>query len=233
MAYYVNTEISVKKGGRNATKMSKDDFIAKALEFESKYGEDYESDEFNENDFVNTIVWYALDNPESKLGKDFKGIEFDAENALSRGLESTKSSIPYIRAFAGGDWQYPLDFFIYHDGKQFRVYVPTKGNAYRKDIKRVFGDNEDLSAMENEGAITDGEYLANELLRTGQISQSFIDEIKQTESKYCKENGYNEEDSESYVYSALYGALINELEIQEDMIYEDFFSRIGEYEELS
>lgn len=42
--------------------------------------------------------------------------------------------------YAGGDWECPICIMVYHDGKQFRCYIPEKGNAYRKDVKRLFGN---------------------------------------------------------------------------------------------
>lgn len=50
-----------------------------------------------------------------------------------------------IGCYAGGDWQYPVTFFIYldQDGKTLRCYVPKSGNAWNWDTKEAFGEDDD------------------------------------------------------------------------------------------
>ena len=43
----------------------------------------------------------------------------------------------------GGDWEYPLCVFAYWDGKHVRAYIPEKGNTYRRDLKKAFGNEDD------------------------------------------------------------------------------------------
>jgi len=74
------------------------------------------------------------------IKKDFKGIEPDWENYDIIGKLRTVKGAPYIAMMVGGDWECPICIMVYHDGHQFRCYIPEKGNSYRKDIKMLFGN---------------------------------------------------------------------------------------------
>jgi hypothetical protein len=98
-----------------------------------------------------------------KIGDDLK-VEVDFENAeiepfVGLGdellgvrrvyLKHVKGSGPqYLSCIgmrAGGDWQYPVNFFVYldQDGKTLRCYVPKKGNTWNWDTKSAFGEDEE------------------------------------------------------------------------------------------
>jgi hypothetical protein len=43
----------------------------------------------------------------------------------------------------GGDWEEPILFMVYWDGKTFRGYIPERGNQYNRDTKGALGNNEE------------------------------------------------------------------------------------------
>ena len=46
----------------------------------------------------------------------------------------------------GGDWEYPVYFIIYWDGKSLRGYIPTDGNPWNTDDKIAYGNNAESDA---------------------------------------------------------------------------------------
>lgn len=45
----------------------------------------------------------------------------------------------FLGVTAGGDWEEPVFFIIYFDGKGLRGYIPENGNTYNKITKTAFG----------------------------------------------------------------------------------------------
>jgi hypothetical protein len=92
-----------------------------------------------------------------KLGKDLK-VEFDLENtALSHndfgpeglvGLVSLGNGLTFWGMCAGGDWEHPVYWIVYWDGKKLRAYIPTEGNLWNTDTKQAFG-NDDVKDLKN------------------------------------------------------------------------------------
>ena len=54
----------------------------------------------------------------------------------------------FLGCAAGGDWEYPVNFAIYYDGKSLRGYVPRYCNSYNLKTKQAFGNDYDLSLEE-------------------------------------------------------------------------------------
>jgi hypothetical protein len=73
------------------------------------------------------------------------------------------SGVPALFVHAGGDWEYPICFLIYWDGKTFRGYVPTKGQAYNKKQKAAIGnyDETDPTQDEAEEMVDETAFLAD------------------------------------------------------------------------
>lgn len=44
-----------------------------------------------------------------------------------------------IGGMGGGDWEEPVAFVVYWDGKEFRGYVPTNGNSFDVKSKAAIG----------------------------------------------------------------------------------------------
>ena len=92
--------------------------------------------------------------------KDLSKIEFYAENVEIRsplpmnagtglhGIITRPSGLSLVVGMVGGDWETPLLFVLYHDGKTIRGYIPTKGNTFNTKTKTAWGNSEtdDLAA---------------------------------------------------------------------------------------
>ena len=84
-----------------------------------------------------------------KLVKDIK-VQFDTENFFSEsernvdicGLHTLPSGLTFHGFYAGGDWESPVFFIVYFDGKKLRAYVPTDGNPWNTTTKRAYGNDE-------------------------------------------------------------------------------------------
>jgi len=85
--------------------------------------------------------------------KDLAKVEFDLENIhLSPkdhpemgnllGFHEMTTGLVYFGAMAGGDWECPVYFIIYWDGKQLRGYIPKNGNPWNRKTKRAYGNSE-------------------------------------------------------------------------------------------
>jgi hypothetical protein len=87
-----------------------------------------------------------------KIYKDIKKVEFDLENysigsaanekgfdKYPCGYEVLDNGLPVLFINAGGDWEFPICFCLYWNGKEFRGYVPTEGNAYNRKEMCAFG----------------------------------------------------------------------------------------------
>lgn len=44
---------------------------------------------------------------------------------------------------SGGDWEAPVYFIVYWDGKNIRGYVPKDGNPWNTDTKQAYGNDEE------------------------------------------------------------------------------------------
>lgn len=169
---YVNMDVELRKGGRNAVKMSVEDFKQEMIHAYHMY--QMEQEETHPIDlkqtptpsnFVYTLVYKNRENEDSKyaakLYKDIWGgkYKFDSENVNCRGgIKMSSKGFPYLLCDAGGDWECPVCFFIYFDGKHFRGYIPLKGNAINTKENSAFGDGDDDVSF-NEKACTE-DFLA-------------------------------------------------------------------------
>lgn len=87
------------------------------------------------------------------IAKDIAKIEFDCENVEWQngqgfmeypcGYEVLSNGLPVLFVNAGGDWETPICFCIYWNGKSLRGYIPDKGNVYNRKFKSAYGNNED------------------------------------------------------------------------------------------
>ena len=80
------------------------------------------------------------------LGDDLK-VEFDLENTNDSGglcgYHTEGNGFTYYGMSAGGDWENPVFFLVYWDGKKLRGYVPTEGNLWNTTTKMAYGNDED------------------------------------------------------------------------------------------
>lgn len=211
----INQNVKLRQGGRNAVKMSKEEFEKKIMKF-------WKSNFENISDWMWGNVnpdKYDIDNllPIMKrfipsVEKDLK-VEFDTEN-IEAVMKMTKSDVPYILVRAGGDWELPVYSMIYHDGKKFRAYVPTKGNLYNRLTNEALGNDDEK----------DAEFLKKEL---GDLRQkNYI--IDDEDDDYEYYDGYDDEyddvyDDEYDVSDIIHGRLEEDLE----SCIEDFETRLS------
>jgi len=82
--------------------------------------------------------------------KDLAKVDFDTENLEAERGEGYAGcdlagfhtyGLTFLGVTAGGDWECPLFFIIYWDGKQLRGYIPTAGNSWNTDNKKAYGND--------------------------------------------------------------------------------------------
>ena len=161
--YSINTKRAFKDGGRQAPAISEKEYLDKLTDFVEQYKEEY--------DDTSGAIWgpalkiirrmYTDKKSENWIKKDFKGIRFNWENYDIVGDVRTTKGIPYQLFNAHGDWEIPVYFMVYYDGKRIRVYVPTVGNTWRHDLKQALGN----VYKAKRGIKTDAEYVYDELLK--------------------------------------------------------------------
>ena len=159
--YVVNLDVELPNGGRTAAKISPEEFEEK---MKSIYERNKEDDrKFSLDSFVYRFCNnYRNDKPKelSTLLDDISKIDYDCENLGAIGKVETRKGITYLKCYAGGDWECPILFFIYWDGKHFRGYIPTYGNAFNRKLKRAFGndDDEDVEFLKTQNLDCDDLY---------------------------------------------------------------------------
>lgn len=169
---YINQDVKLKTGGRKAIRISCDDFKTllieslwkTSMEHYKKHpcpGRLYALDDINQwekSDIAFTIMDIIMEDFDEdliksskfkKLGKDLSKIELYFENA---GIEPwdedeleikvTKSGIPYIIYYVSMDYGCVAYCFIYWDGKDFRGYIPFKGNLVDTKKKIILNQDE-------------------------------------------------------------------------------------------
>jgi hypothetical protein len=85
------------------------------------------------------------------LGRDVK-VSFDLENQAFgpadfgpeglMGLRRTDYGLTYWGLAAGGDWEHPVFFIAYWDGRRLRGYVPTRGNPWNTRTRKAYGNDD-------------------------------------------------------------------------------------------
>lgn len=100
------------------------------------------STEEDERDLDNEMVW-ALGRKQLPLKAEHSpSISFDTENILPGGIEAFSDGLVMWQGEAGGDWEWPVHFYIYVDGQgEFRTFVPANGNACDPQTRCAY-DNE-------------------------------------------------------------------------------------------
>jgi hypothetical protein len=94
-----------------------------------------------------------------RVEKDLSKVEFDTENMEDSGgfgnstdivgYHTLENGLSFLGVTAGGDWESPVFFIIYCDGKTLRGYIPTEGNPWNTTTKQAYGNDEeaDLADM--------------------------------------------------------------------------------------
>jgi hypothetical protein len=101
-----------------------------------------------------------------KIEKDLSKVNFDFENynlgkadpmyeeeydsdfngycGYPCGYEILPNGLPVLFVNAGGDWENPICFVIYYDGKELRAYIPSDGNIWNKKEKCAYGSEDNI-----------------------------------------------------------------------------------------
>lgn len=194
MAIILNNDVSkVKHGGRQAKRISMDEFKKKLLDFIVKYNPTNKIDEATflaSSDPIDgrtnscSLLWClceAIEN-DSTVNKDLKKIEFQHDNGTAYripnsdfypdefiGLHMTKTGLPFLGMSSCGDEEWVEVFFIlYFDGTKMRGYVPYYTNTYNPNTKAAFGlDHED-----------EDEAFMNSIGKSGEEGSSDLDDIR-------------------------------------------------------
>ncbi|MEK6832920.1 MAG: hypothetical protein AABY32_02640 [Nanoarchaeota archaeon] len=113
-----------------------------AIERKYRYSDNYY---YILNSFIN----------DKNINKDLSKVVFDTENIEGNpneayagansicGIKTFSNGLTYLGATAGGDWEQPLFFIIYHDGNNFRAYIPKDGNTWNTDTNMAYGNSEE------------------------------------------------------------------------------------------
>lgn len=156
-------------------KISEEKFRQKIEEAEDKYNE---------------WAWYFSCDT---IRKDLLKVNFDLEN-LERapgsfgpqrlmGFKTLKNGFTFLGVCAGGDWEEPVFFIIYWNGKSLRGYIPTQGNLWNTDTHMAYG-NYSIDESENDNIDTRNKNKRNDLLNNNYnedlIEQDIVNRIKES-----------------------------------------------------
>lgn len=105
-------------------------------------------------DAVRERSHYAfLNNMRQKLASDLK-VDFDAENFSEGGVDSfgpdglmglvsLGHGLTFWGFCAGGDWEVPVFWLVYWDGRKLRAYIPKEGNPWNATTSRAYGNDDE------------------------------------------------------------------------------------------
>lgn len=112
-----------------------------------------------------------------KFDSDLK-VHFDTENFEDSECEycpmngyQVLDGFPFWGFTAGGDWEHPIYFIVYWDGKKLRAYIPTEGNPFNTSTRWAYGND-----GENEGGVSDadnGKFRGYEVDSHGEVHPEF------------------------------------------------------------
>ena len=81
-----------------------------------------------------------------KVNFDFENLstsskDFGPESLM--GYHTTENGLTYCGMCAGGDWEMPVFFLVYWDGKKLRAYIPKEGNPWNSITKEAYGNDDE------------------------------------------------------------------------------------------
>ncbi len=117
-----------------------------------------------EGDFVSAVERHAhclnIKRLTPKIEADLSKVSFDTENLEGEkgrtyggsesigGFRTLPNGFTYFGVCAGGDWEIPIFFIIYWDGKKLRGYIPKDGNTWNKTLKSAYGNNREKDGFD-------------------------------------------------------------------------------------
>lgn len=145
MIHFNMDPVTIRHGGRKAPIITKNE-----LELLLKAAVPYDPEDgggFGDPSSIDSLLYEALadydPSPLAKARKDLEKVWFNFENVQYQSTEVSANGIPFFWVMAGGDWEIPVYFMLYFDGKEFRGYVPVYGNSFNPKTKTAFGSDED------------------------------------------------------------------------------------------
>jgi hypothetical protein len=111
----------------------------------------------------------------TQIETDLSKVEFDRENITTPNDELSFGGYPVghmtigndLHVYftnAGGDWEFPVCFIIYWDGKQLRAYIPEDGNVWNKKTKMAYGNEDGEDDQEELEKQVDKNLIINDIL---------------------------------------------------------------------
>ena len=149
MTRFINDDVKLRVGGRNAAKISIEELKTIIAQYAKKYVPDeYDEDEPN-FDYLLPELMYSYETLEKDLKYSFdmenfttQKDEFDAADEFV-GYNTLDNGLTFLGFCAGGDWEFPVFGILYYDGKKLRAYIPTRGNMINTKSKSAFGNDEE------------------------------------------------------------------------------------------
>lgn len=175
---YINSDVKLRVGGRKAPRISKEDFKSllidslfnfyeKIKDHDPSLASDINPDKnswmkedlecllcdiinFREEheSFIKSSKFKKINKDISKVKLYYENLGLSPWNNEELVISMAKQGIPYITVYVVMDFGNPAEFFIYWDGKEFRAYVPFKGNLINLKTKNLlngdFDENEDV-----------------------------------------------------------------------------------------
>jgi hypothetical protein len=134
----------------------------------SKYIKSYDDlDCGNDEEFPYNLPSIAIDNDLTKIEFDFENCCIGENNenyeGYPCGYKVLPSGIPVLLVNAGGDWEFPICFALYFDGKSIRGYIPTEGNVFDKKNKSAYGNHDDCLEDEELLKLIDSVSIINDI----------------------------------------------------------------------
>lgn len=120
-----------------------------------------------------SFLWFE----NASIRDDLRKVQFDFENYSSPdedpneydkrivGFHQLPNGMPFVGCWAGGDWEMPVYFILYWDGKKIRGYIPESGNTFNVKSRTAYGSegdseieftDEELAAFEEAADQHDG-----------------------------------------------------------------------------
>lgn len=145
----------------------------------SKYIKSFDDPTYDDEDegFPYNLPLKVLDSDLAKIQFDFENYCIgDADPSYKKypmdnqgfsgypcGYKILPSGIPVLLVNAGGDWEFPICFALYYDGKGIRGYIPTEGNVFDKKNKSAYGNSDEEIEEDNLQDLVNAEAIINDI----------------------------------------------------------------------
>lgn len=181
----LNKNAKLRNGGRKTTNPTADDLLSHLKRLIEETDEDklYDTSDLEHFDWGNFLCDYeVLDY--WKMFDDIAKVNFSLENIKCTGLEVLENGLAVLKFQAGGDWEVPVFFVVYYDGKKIRGYVPLKGNTYNPKTKSALGNGILPSFNDNKGRDLDKEFVEKEGYKEGTdfLGKDYLNLVKPDET---------------------------------------------------